>query len=160
QDDTGKEIVTNIVAMMRAFPGSVVFLENYDMTIGSMLTRGSDVWLNNPRRPQEASGTSGMKASMNGVLNCSILDGWWPEACVDGENGWQIGDGFESESEDELDNHDRESLYDVLLNKVLPTYYDDPATWEAMMRESIRTTKDRFAMKEMLNGYYTKLYRK
>ncbi len=158
-DDTGKDIVSNIVAMMRAFPQSVVFLENYDMTIGKMLTRGSDVWLNNPRRPQEASGTSGMKASMNGVLNCSILDGWWPEACIDGINGWQIGDGFESENEQELDNHDRESLYNVMLNRVLPTYYDDPDKWEAMMRESIRTTKDKFAMKQMLNGYYTKLYR-
>jgi starch phosphorylase len=115
--------------------------------------------LNNPRRPQEASGTSGMKASMNGVLNCSILDGWWPEACIDGVNGWQIGDGFESENEHELDNHDRESLYNVMLNRVLPTYYDDPDKWEAMMRESIRTTKDKFAMKQMLNGYYTKLYR-
>jgi starch phosphorylase len=158
-DDTGKDIVSNIVSMMRAYPEAVVFLENYDMTIGKMLTRGTDVWLNNPRRPQEASGTSGMKAAMNGVLNCSILDGWWPEACVDGENGWQIGDGFESDSEIELDNHDRESLYEVLLNKVLPTYYDDPGTWESMMRESIRTTADSFAMKEMLNGYYTKLYR-
>ncbi len=158
-DDTGKEIVANLVEMMRAYPDAVVFLQNYDMDIGRMLTRGSDVWLNNPRRPQEASGTSGMKAAMNGVLNCSILDGWWPEACEDGENGWQIGDGFESDSVDELDAHDRDALYDVLLNKVLPTYYDDPGKWETMMRESIGTTSDRFAMKEMLNGYYTKLYR-
>jgi starch phosphorylase len=158
-DDSGKGIVSNLVAMMREHPNAVVFLENYDMDIGRMLTRGSDVWLNNPRRPQEASGTSGMKASMNGVLNCSILDGWWPEACIDGENGWQIGDGFESDDEDELDANDLESLYDVLLTKVLPTYYDKPEKWEAMMRESIRTTSVEFAMPRMLADYYAKLYR-
>lgn len=158
-DDGGKEIVSNLVAMMQAYPDAVVFLENYDMEIGRMLTRGSDVWLNNPRRPQEASGTSGMKASMNGVLNCSILDGWWPEACVDGENGWQIGDGFESDDDDELDANDLESLYTVLFDKVLPTYYDDPKKWEAMMQESIRTTSEPFAMARMLEDYYAKLYR-
>ncbi len=157
-DDGGKGIVSNLVAMMRTYPNAVVFLENYDMTIGRMLTRGADVWLNNPRRPQEASGTSGMKASMNGVLNCSILDGWWPEACIDGENGWQIGDGFESDSEEELDAHDLASLYEVLFDKVLPTYYDKPEKWEAMMRESIRTTSEPFAMKRMLTDYYELLY--
>ncbi len=157
-DDTGKGIVSNLVAMMREYPNSVVFLENYDMEIGRMLTRGSDVWLNNPRRPQEASGTSGMKASMNGVLNCSILDGWWPEACLDGDNGWQIGDGFESDDDAVLDAHDLEALYDVLLTKVLPTYYDDPEKWEQMMRRSIETTSEPFAVKRMLTDYYAKLY--
>jgi starch phosphorylase len=157
-DDTGKGIVSNLVAMMREYPNSVVFLQNYDMEIGRMLTRGSDVWLNNPRRPQEASGTSGMKASMNGVLNCSILDGWWPEACLDGDNGWQIGDGFESDDDAVLDAHDLEALYDVLLTKVLPTYYDDPEKWEQMMRRSIETTSEPFAVKRMLTDYYAKLY--
>ena len=128
------------------------------MEIGRMLTRGSDVWLNNPRRPQEASGTSGMKASMNGVLNCSILDGWWPEACQDGVNGWQIGDGFESDDDEVLDAHDLAALYDVLLGKVLPTYEDEPETWESMMRASIATTREPFAMKRMLDDYYEKLY--
>lgn len=157
-DDTGKGIVSNIVKMMKAYPHAVVFLENYDMNIGRMLTRGSDIWLNNPRRPQEASGTSGMKAAMNGVLNCSILDGWWPEACRDGENGWQIGDGFESDSEEKLDAHDRESLYNVLLNNVLPSYYNDKKKWEKMMRESIKSTCNEFAVKRMLHDYYEKLY--
>jgi starch phosphorylase len=100
-----------------------------------------------------------MKAAMNGVLNCSILDGWWPEACIDGENGWQIGDGFESDDDDELDANDLESLYTVLFDKVVPTYYDDPEKWEAMMRESIRTTSEPFAMPRMLDDYYSKLYR-
>ncbi len=158
-DDTGKGIVSNIVSMMKQYPQAVVFLENYDMNIGRMLTRGSDVWLNNPRRPQEASGTSGMKASMNGVLNCSILDGWWPEACLDGENGWQIGNGFESDDNEMLDANDLASLYEVMLDKVLPTYYDDPTKWEAMMRRSIETTSEHFAVKRMLTDYYAKLYR-
>jgi starch phosphorylase len=159
-DDRGKEIVENIVALTREYPGSVVFLENYDMTIGGMLVRGSDVWLNNPRRPQEASGTSGMKAAMNGVLNLSILDGWWPEACQHGVNGWQIGDGYESKKEATLDAHDQKSLYKVLLKEVIPTYYDDKPKWIEMMKQSIQTTRDQFAVKRMLEEYYEKLYTK
>lgn len=157
-DETGKRIVSNLVAMMKRYPGSVVFLENYDMTIGAKLTRGSDVWLNNPRRPLEASGTSGMKAAVNGVLNCSILDGWWPEACLDGENGWQIGGGFESADPDELDRHDGEALYDTLLQRVVPTYYEDRPRWVRMMRRSIETTREAFSTRRMLEEYYRKLY--
>lgn len=157
-DDTGKEIVENIVRMSKKYPNAVVFLENYDMTIGAMLTRGSDIWLNNPRRPKEASGTSGMKAAMNGVLNVSILDGWWPEACNHGVNGWQFGDGFESEDEKELDAHDLKALYKVLLEEVLPTYYEDRDKWVEMMRNSILSTKDQFSVKRMLEEYYEKLY--
>ena len=157
-DDRGKEIVENIVALTKEYPNSVVFLENYDMTIGSMLVRGSDVWLNNPRRPQEASGTSGMKAAMNGVLNLSILDGWWPEACNHGVNGWQIGDGYENKKEDKLDAHDQKSMYKVLLKEVVPTYYNQRSKWIDMMKQSILTTKDQFAVKRMLEEYYEKLY--
>lgn len=157
-DDGGKRIVANIVALTKKYPGSVVFLENYDMTIGSMLVRGSDVWLNNPRRPQEASGTSGMKAAMNGVLNLSILDGWWPEACQHGVNGWQIGDGYENSNEKKLDEHDQKALYQVLLNQVLPTYYEDKKKWVEMMKQSVLSTHKAFAMKRMLDEYYEKLY--
>lgn len=157
-DDTGKEIVENIVKLTKEYKNSVVFLENYDMEIGKMLTRGSDIWLNNPRRPKEASGTSGMKAAMNGVLNLSILDGWWPEACKDGVNGWQIGNGFESLDDEELDKNDLNSLYDVLLNQVIPTYYNDKNKWKEMMRESILSTKDYFSVERMLKEYYDKLY--
>ena len=96
-DDNGKRLVQELMEMSKKYPKSVVVIPNYDMATGAMLTRGSDIWLNNPRRPKEASGTSGMKAAMNGVLNCSILDGWWPEACDHGVNGWQFGDAFESE---------------------------------------------------------------
>jgi starch phosphorylase len=157
-DDGGKQIVANIVALTRKYPKSVVFLENYDMNIGSMLVRGADVWLNNPRRPQEASGTSGMKAAMNGVLNLSILDGWWPEACQHGINGWQIGNGYENKSEKKLDAHDQKALYKVLLNEVLPTYYDDKNQWIDMMKQSVLTTHKPFAVKRMLEEYYEKLY--
>ena len=157
-DDNGKQIVANIVALTKKYPQSVVFLENYDMTIGSMMVRGSDVWLNNPRRPQEASGTSGMKAAMNGVLNLSILDGWWPEACQHGVNGWQIGDGYENRNQKKLDAHDRKALYKVLLNEVLPTYYGNRNQWVEMMKQSVLTTHKQFAMKRMLDEYYEELY--
>ncbi len=158
QDDRGKEIVENIVALTKEYPNSVVFLENYDMTIGSMLVRGSDVWLNNPRRPQEASGTSGMKAAMNGVLNLSILDGWWPEACQHGVNGWQIGDGYENKKEEKLDAHDQKAFYKVLLQEVVPCYYTNQKKWVEMMKQSILSTKEQFAVKRMLEEYYEKLY--
>jgi starch phosphorylase len=157
-DDTGKGIVENLVAMSKKYPNSVVFLENYGMEIGAMLTRGSDVWLNNPRRPLEASGTSGMKASMNGVLNCSILDGWWPEACDHGVNGWQFGDGFESNNDAELDKHDLDAMYEVILNQVVPTYYDNKPKWVEMMKASILSTKEEFAVKRMLEEYYRRMY--
>jgi glycogen phosphorylase len=159
-DDRGKEIVQNIVALTKEYPNSVVFLENYDMNIGAALVRGSDIWLNNPRRPQEASGTSGMKAAMNGVLNLSILDGWWPEACNHGVNGWQIGDGYENKKEEKLDSHDQKALYKVLLKEVVPTYYNDRKKWIEMMKQSILSTKDQFAVKRMLQEYYDLLYKK
>ncbi|MBW9152529.1 alpha-glucan family phosphorylase [Clostridium estertheticum] len=159
-DDIGKEIVAKLIRMMKKYPSSVVFLENYDMNIGRMLTRGSDIWLNNPRRPLEASGTSGMKAAMNGVLNCSILDGWWPEACNDGVNGWQFGDGvgLDDLTEVELDKHDTIGLYDTLINRVMATYYGNRQKWVEMMRESIRTTSYEFSVERMLDEYYNKMY--
>lgn len=158
-DDVGKLIVKNLVAMSKKYPKAVVFLENYDISIGRMLTRGSDIWLNNPRRPLEASGTSGMKAAMNGVLNLSILDGWWPEACVHGVTGWQFGDGFEHAEEEIQDAHDLKALYKVLLEEVIPTYYENKSAWMDMMRESIMQTKEPFAVKRMLEEYYELLYK-
>lgn len=158
-DDTGKAIVKRIVDYAKVYPGAVVFLENYDMNIGRLITSGSDVWLNNPVRPKEASGTSGMKAAMNGVLNLSVLDGWWPEACEHGVNGWQIGDGFEATNEAEQATHDANSLYKVLLEEVVPTYYDNRNQWLDMMRSSILSTKEQFAVKRMLEEYYNLLYK-
>ncbi|AGB42222.1 alpha-glucan phosphorylase [Halobacteroides halobius DSM 5150] len=166
-DDTGKEIVERLVEMTEEYPESVVFIEDYDMTTGKMLTRGCDVWLNNPRRPKEASGTSGMKAAMNGVLNVSILDGWWPEACRHGENGWAIGTepktaqdftGTYDERVEKLDEYDLKNLYDVLLDEVLPTYYEQQDKWVKMMTESHDDTYEKFSAKRMLEHYYELMY--
>jgi len=157
-DDTGKKIISDILDMTKLYPGSVVFLENYDMEIGRMLTSGSDIWLNNPRRPMEASGTSGMKAAMNGVLNVSVLDGWWPEACQHGINGWQFGDGKQFKDESKCDAHDFKALKDCLTNEVIPTYYQNRDKWIDMMAASINTTKVPFGMKRMLDEYYSKMY--
>ncbi|GIM29235.1 alpha-1,4 glucan phosphorylase [Clostridium polyendosporum] len=160
-DNSGKELIQNIVKMTKKYPNSVIFLENYDINIGKLLTRGSDIWLNNPRRPLEASGTSGMKAAMNGVLNCSILDGWWPEVCMHGINGWQFGGGKSVDdfnTEAELDAHDLKSLYTVLLNEVIPTYYENRDKWINMMRNSINSCKHYFSIKRMLEEYYKLMY--
>ena len=162
-DYTGKGIISDIVKIAKKYPNSVVFLENYDMEIGAMLTRGCDIWLNNPRRPQEASGTSGMKAAMNGVLNCSILDGWWPEACIHGVNGWQFGDGLgvdDFETLEELDASDAKALYKVLLEEVVPTYYENKPKWEEMMIKSIETTQEKFSAARMVKEYYDLMYKK
>ncbi|OZC03270.1 alpha-glucan family phosphorylase [Rubricoccus marinus] len=158
-DSSGKAIVQGLVEMQRRYPDSVAFITDYDMVTGAAMTRGSDVWLNTPRRPKEASGTSGMKAAMNGVLNASILDGWWPEAVNDGKNGWDIGSGFISADQRAQDEHDEASLYDVLLNKIIPTYYDERDTWIEMMRQSILDTRDFFSCHRMVREYVEMMYR-
>lgn len=155
QDELGKNIVASVVAMTRRYPQSVVFLENYDMKIGRILTRGCDVWMNNPRRPQEASGTSGMKAAMNGVLNFSVLDGWWPEGCVHGVTGWQIGGGYEGPGQDE---HDLYHLHKVLTEEVIPTYYENRPRWLEMMKASIRMSHYQFSTERMVKEYYDRMY--
>ena len=137
---------------------SIVFLENYDMEIAKKMVTGCDVWLNTPRRPNEASGTSGMKAAMNGVLNLSTLDGWWPEACIHGKNGWQFGDSFHSKNIWEQDRHDTESLYAVLLKDVIPIYYNDKEKWAQMMRASIDSVYEKFSAQRMILDYYEKMY--
>ncbi|AZO93165.1 alpha-glucan family phosphorylase [Halocella sp. SP3-1] len=157
-DDKGKRIISSLVKMSKKYQHSIVFLEDYNMEIGKKLTRGVDLWLNNPRRPKEASGTSGMKAAMNGVLNMSVLDGWWPEACEDGVNGWQFGDGYQDSDQDKQDEHDLKALYEVLLNKVVPTYYHNRERWEEMMKASIESTYERFSAKRMLKRYYKEIY--
>lgn len=154
-DMTGKKIITNLFAISKKFPESVVFIEDYDMKVGKMLTRGCDVWLNNPIRPMEASGTSGMKAAMNGVLNFSVLDGWWPEGCVHGVNGWSIGGGYQGEDADKIDS---ESLYKVLQEEVIPTFYDNKNKWVKMMKASIEMSSYRFSAERMVKEYYEKMY--
>lgn len=161
KDQAGNSLVARLVEASRRWPHSVAFVENYDMTLGALLTRGADVWLNNPRRPMEASGTSGMKAAMNGCLNASILDGWWPEGCEHGVTGWQIGDASGDALSGDIatqDGRDRDALYHVLETEIVPRYYDDRATWIQMMDASIRMASWRFSSDRMVEDYYTELY--
>lgn len=158
-DFTGKEIMKHILSIQEKYPQSVVFLNNYNMEKGALLTRGVDVWLNNPRVTKEACGTSGMKAAVNGVLNLSTLDGWWPEACWDEVTGWQIGNGFIGRTESEQDIHDGKSLYDVLINKVLETYYNDKNKWNEMMIASVNAMVERYSADRMIMEYYDKVYK-
>lgn len=161
RDLAGKAVVGRILQAAKQYPKNVVFLPNYDMYLGALLTRGADIWLNNPRRPLEASGTSGMKAAMNGVPNLSILDGWWPEGCEHGVTGWKIGNG-ESDAVDledttEADNRDRRRLYEVLEKEVLPAYRDR-SRWVNIMRASIEMSQWRFSSDRMVEDYMVRVY--
>jgi starch phosphorylase len=140
----------------------IVFVEDYDINVGRHLVQGVDVWLNTPRRPQEASGTSGQKVLLNGGLNLSILDGWWAEA-YDGLNGFAIGDGTTHVSPEEQDRRDAESLYRVLEEQVVPLYYDRddhgvPHGWVARVKQSLRTLGWRFNTDRMLMDYTRECY--
>ena len=155
RDDHGKEILKEIVLQAKELLGDVkiVFLENYNMWLGNLITAGVDVWLNTPLRPNEASGTSGMKATLNGVPNLSVLDGWWAEACNDGVNGWAIGDANNATNAADADH-----LYRLLEEQVIPTYYNDQSKWLSMIRESIKTGVQ-FTGTRMVQDYL-KLYYK
>jgi starch phosphorylase len=158
RDFGGQDLVREIVTLSKRYPGRVVFVPNYDLSLGRLITRGVDVWLNTPRRPLEACGTSGMKAAMNGVLNCSILDGWWPEACNHGVNGWAIGERLLDDDSD--DARDAAALYALLDDDIVPAYYGHRARWRAMMRESIAVGVQQFSSDRMVSDYYTRLYRR
>jgi starch phosphorylase len=143
--------------------GRLVFLEDYDMNLARYLVQGVDVWLNTPRRPNEASGTSGQKAALNGVLNFSVLDGWWREG-FNGNNGWAIGQDADYDNPDLQDEADAESLFDILENEIVPLYYRErssdglPGDWIAKMKESIRTLGPQFSMRRMVKEYIERLY--
>ena len=150
RDEGGKQLIRDIFegAAQVADEIPVAFLEDYSMDTGLAMTSGVDIWLNNPIRPMEASGTSGMKAAMNGVPNCSILDGWWPEACEHGVNGWGIGEG-----EDERDDaRDAKAVYDTLEHEVLPAWNGGAEHWNDLMRASIATSA-RFTGARMISDY-------
>lgn len=157
-DAKGKAILERLVRHQQEYPETVVFLEDYDMEIGALMTRGCDIWLNNPQRPKEACGTSGMKAAMNGVLNLSVLDGWWPEACRHGENGWAIGDETVPETEEIQDQRDSQFLMQVLNEEVLPVFEKKPEEWTQMMVNSILDTREAFSAERMIRDYCQKLY--
>lgn len=145
------------------FSGRVVFLEDYGLNIARFLVQGVDVWLNTPRRPNEASGTSGQKAAMNGVPNLSVSDGWWAEGYT-GNNGWIIGDtSKEFSSNEEMDEFDANSLYDIIEKQIVPLYYDSdsqeiPRYWLEVVRESIKNSISNFSTRRMLKEYVTRMY--
>ncbi|OGO37508.1 MAG: hypothetical protein A2147_03050 [Chloroflexi bacterium RBG_16_57_8] len=149
------------VALDRGFQGRIAFVEDYDMHLARDLVRGVDVWLNNPRRLQEASGTSGMKASVNGVLNLSVRDGWWDEA-YSGANGWAIG-GLDGGKPADEDRADADALYDLLENEIVPLYYDRdrmgvPHGWVKLAKEAIRTVSPAFSARRMVKEYTEEMY--
>ncbi len=163
-DEPGKMLIQEVYRVIKKAEngGRLVFLEDYDMNLARYLVQGVDVWMNTPHRPNEASGTSGMKAALNGALNFSVLDGWWREA-YNGANGWAIGEDADLGTEVQ-DEADAESLYDTLENKIIPLYYtergneDIPHKWVAMIKESLRTVTPQFSTRRMLKEYVDRLY--
>jgi starch phosphorylase len=163
-DNPGKELIRTIARKRHdpRFKDRIAFIEDYEINVCRHMIQGVDVWLNNPRRPLEASGTSGQKVVLNGGLNLSILDGWWAEA-YDGSNGFAIGHGRSHRSDEITDGRDAESLYDVLENKVIPTFYDRdvdglPREWIEMMMNSISTLAWRFSAHRMVMDYTRTMY--
>ena len=155
-DLESKRLLTELYRWAARYPGAIVFLQDLDLTLGRLMTRGCDVWLNTTLSPMEACGVSSIKAAMNGVLNLSIRDGWWAEAGEDGVNGWQFGNGYEGE---EADDRDSAALADVLLEEVAPLYYKNPEEWQAMMHAGINVAYKQFSSVRMLREYYMKLYK-
>jgi len=163
-DDLGKQIMQKVhrLAQDDRFRNNIVFLEDYDINVARHLVQGVDVWLNNPRRPLEASGTSGQKVVLNGGLNLSILDGWWAEA-FDGQNGFAIGTGITHANQDIQDQRDNESLLEVLRNEVVPLYYQRdadglPQGWIRRMKRAVKTLGWRFNADRMVMDYVTHSY--
>jgi starch phosphorylase len=163
-DRPGQELIQHIFQLSQQppFRGRVFFLENYDLRVARMLVQGVDVWLNTPRRPLEASGTSGQKAAINGALNCSVLDGWWPEA-YDGTDGWAIGREEVLSDVGQQDREDAHALYAVLAEEVLPAFFslDErglPAGWLQRMKRSLAIVGPGFSAERMVRDYVTKAY--
>ena len=148
---------------MPKWAARLIFLEDYDMSVARLLVQGVDVWMNTPRRPNEASGTSGMKAALNGVLNFSVLDGWWREG-FNGVNGWPIGNDSDSIDNNQQDEADSRDLYATLENDIIPLYYQSrsadnlPLEWIARIKETIRTNAPMFSTRRMVKEYMKILY--
>ena len=163
-DSPGKEIIKEIISYANEprFRNRIVFLEDYDINIARYLVQGADLWLNNPRRPQEASGTSGMKASLNGVINFSVLDGWWDEG-YDDDSGFKIGNGEEYDNVTVQDNLESEALYNTMERDIVPLYYDRndnglPERWVKKMKAAIHKTGELFSAQGMLMNYTDQFY--
>jgi starch phosphorylase len=164
-DDPGKHLIQDLYRFVKeaGLGGRMVFLEDYDMNVARHLLQGVDVWLNTPRRPMEASGTSGQKAAVNGVLNFSVLDGWWREG-YNGRNGWAIGDEAEYPDIAQQDEADAVALFEILENDIVPSFYERsyassvPVAWMRMVKESIRTLLPLFGTNRMLKEYMQEMY--
>jgi len=164
-DEPGKLIIQQVYRAVKdsRSGGRLIFLEDYDMNIARYLVQGVDVWMNTPRRPNEASGTSGMKAAMNGVINFSVLDGWWREG-YNGRNGWAIGEDSTSNDPNAQDAADAESLYDTLEKEIVPLFYNDwsadklPVNWLAKVKESIAAIAPQFGTQRMVKEYLSQMY--
>jgi starch phosphorylase len=163
-DEPGKQLIQKVYRTVKKAEtgGRLVFLEDYDMNLARYLVQGVDVWMNTPRRPMEASGTSGMKAALNGALNFSVLDGWWRES-YNGKNGWAIGEDKEYESNEVQDAADAENLYSTLENEIIPLFYERdakevPVKWLDHVKDSLRTNIPQFSTRRMVKEYVEKLY--
>jgi starch phosphorylase len=163
-DEPGKRLIQELYRVVKRaeFGGRLVFLEDYDINLARYLIQGVDLWLNTPRRPKEASGTSGQKAALNGVLNFSVLDGWWREG-YNGRNGWAIGEDREWDDPEAQDAADAESLYETLEEEIIPLFYERsgdglPSEWLGWMKESIITLAPRFSMRRMVKDYANEIY--
>lgn len=163
-DDAGKRLLQEVynTAKDPATGGRIAFIDDYDMQVARYVVQGVDLWLNTPRRPHEASGTSGQKVALNGIPNLSVLDGWWAEG-YNGANGWAIAPGQEYHHQAEQDAADARALYDVLENEVVPLFYerdadDVPRAWVRVMKEAIRTAAPAFCMRRMVKEYTEKFY--
>ncbi len=163
-DKQGQDLIKFIhdVSMMPQFKGKIFLLENYNIAMSRYLISGVDVWLNNPRRPMEASGTSGQKASVNGVINFSVLDGWWAEG-YNQKNGWRIGFNSDYESYEAQDVTDSQNIYETLEEKIIPAYYNKDKNgiskeWLGIMKESIMSTGGKYSTSRMLSDYTSKFY--
>jgi len=164
RDYPGKQILQQVARLMSdpRFAGKVLFIEDYDINLARRLVQGVDLWLNNPRRPMEASGTSGQKVVLNGGLNLSVLDGWWAEA-YDGLNGFAIGVGQTHTSTDLHDYRDGDALLRALCDEVIPLFYDRdrdglPRNWIARVKRAIRTLGWRFSADRMVMDYVLNSY--
>ena len=162
-DRAGQDFIRQLVVLTQGeFRGKIVFLEDYDMEVGRMLVQGCDVWLNTPRRPQEASGTSGQKCPIGGGINASVLDGWWVEG-FRGDNGWAIGDAGVSAAGEEQDRGDAASLYRILEQEMVPLFFDKGEDglrhrWIAMMKSSIASVVPQFSAHRMVRDYVEQIY--
>ena len=163
-DDVGKHHLQRVYtrALDPLFAGRIAFVDDYDLHVAHFLVQGCDVWLNNPRKPLEASGTSGMKAALNGVPHMSIGDGWWAEGFT-GTNGWLIDGGVGGDDLDAIDRADANALYRILEEEVVPAFYDRdasdvPRRWVAVVKEAIRTTAARFSARRMVKDYAQRMY--